>query len=246
MKTQKMLIYFLTCILICSGFVSLVEAQKKTKPNKQKPVVLEKPVEIAEVDTVSFDEKEVRLVCPFSDYCSKKEENVKVSVVVKNDKKKGLVYYYHVSGGKIIGQGANVIWDFSGMRPGEHSITVGVGKDFIITGKTVTKRILVKECDICDPPCNCLSFSILGPTMMPVRGDTLIFTAKIEDLKNVKFNWNITSGIIIAGQGTPQIMVKTSNDTSLESVSSTLEIQGYDFCADCQTEKTATVYFQKD
>jgi hypothetical protein len=37
-----------------------------------------------------------------------------------------LTYNYEVSGGKIIGQGANVVWDLTGVAPGTYTITAGV------------------------------------------------------------------------------------------------------------------------
>jgi hypothetical protein len=245
MKTEQTLTYFLICILICSGFVSLVEAQKKTKPGKQKTIVSVKSVEISEVESVSFDKETIFLVCPYYDL-SKEDEKLKVSIIAKNTEKEELSYYYFVSGGKIVGEGSNVIWDFFGVLPGEYSITIGVGKDFIINGKTITKKIIVQEASICDPPCDCPSLSITRSAKMPVRGDSLIFTAKIGEIKNIQLKWTISNGTIIAGQGSAQILVKPSNKASVESMTVTLEIQGYDLCRDCQMEKTIVVYFRKE
>jgi hypothetical protein len=245
MKTEQTLTYFLTCILICGGFVSLAKAQKRNKTGKQKGTVSVKPLKISEVESVTFDKETVFLVCPFYE-TSKESEKLKVSTIAKNTEKEELSYYYFVSGGKILGEGSNIIWDFSGMRPGEYSMTVGVGKDFIISGKTITKKIIVQDPRVCDPPCACPQISVLGTKSMPKHGETIIFTNNVESEKNREFHWTVSGGIIIAGQGTSQIMVKTSNDASFESVSVTLEVKGYDFCADCQMEKKTTVYFRKD
>ncbi len=60
-----------------------------------------------------------------------------------------LTYNYIVSGGKIIGTGANVVWDLSGVKAGNYEITVGVDDSCGVCGKTMTKIVVVKECQNC-------------------------------------------------------------------------------------------------
>jgi hypothetical protein len=55
-----------------------------------------------------------------------------------------LLYVYHVSGGRIIGNGPKVVWDLSGMPPGTYTITVGVDDGCGICGQTVTKTVTIK------------------------------------------------------------------------------------------------------
>lgn len=48
-----------------------------------------------------------------------------------------------MTGGKIVGQGPNVIWDLSGVEPGTYTITAGVDDGCGVCGKTKTMEIKV-------------------------------------------------------------------------------------------------------
>jgi hypothetical protein len=91
------------------------------------------------VQDVIFDRTEAIIRCPPQSYPNRACEdslNVRISTVAKDVVKNGLEFYYLVSGGKIIGKGAKVIWDFTNTRPGKYLIAVGVGKDGVIQGIT--------------------------------------------------------------------------------------------------------------
>lgn len=60
-----------------------------------------------------------------------------------------LTYNYTVSGGKIIGTGANVTWDLSNVKPGTYTITAGVDNGCGVCGTTKTETVIVKECPDC-------------------------------------------------------------------------------------------------
>lgn len=54
-----------------------------------------------------------------------------------------LVYNYTVTAGKIIGSGANVKWDLTGVLPGTYEIKVGVDDGCGFCGKTVTRTFVL-------------------------------------------------------------------------------------------------------
>ena len=56
-----------------------------------------------------------------------------------------LTYNYLVSGGKIVGSGANVMWDLSGVKPGTYTITAGVDNGCGVCGTTKTLVVTVNE-----------------------------------------------------------------------------------------------------
>jgi len=56
-----------------------------------------------------------------------------------------LTYNYIVSAGKILGTGANVVWDLSGVKPGSYTITAGVDDSCGICGLTITKTVVIKN-----------------------------------------------------------------------------------------------------
>jgi len=55
-----------------------------------------------------------------------------------------LTYNYVVSGGKIVGVGARVVWDLSGSALGTYKITVGVDDGCGICGRILSKVITIK------------------------------------------------------------------------------------------------------
>lgn len=55
-----------------------------------------------------------------------------------------LAYNYTVSGGRIKGNGAKVVWDLTGVIAGRYTITAGVDDGCGVCGMTVTKSILVR------------------------------------------------------------------------------------------------------
>ena len=55
-----------------------------------------------------------------------------------------ITYQYIVSAGKIVGSGPKVIWDLSGVQPGNYTITAGVDDGCGICGKTVTRTVTIR------------------------------------------------------------------------------------------------------
>lgn len=68
----------------------------------------------------------------------------KIKTVAADPENDVLTYNYNVSGGKIIGSGAEVIWDLSNAPIGTYTITAGVDDGCGICGKTVTKTVIIK------------------------------------------------------------------------------------------------------
>ncbi len=54
-----------------------------------------------------------------------------------------LTYAYKVSAGKIVGVGANVVWDLTGVEAGTYTLTAGVDDGAGIIGTTITKAVIV-------------------------------------------------------------------------------------------------------
>lgn len=231
------LLLFLFALVLCFVSTSDVFSQSKSKDKD------------IGVESVSFDKEKATLACPWvmrskSSFCQEDERKIMILTFSPSAEKNGWDYYYFVTGGKIIGEGAKVVWDFSVARPGNHSITVGVGKDGVIKGNLITKNVAAELCE-CHPTCSCPGISVLGPTGVAKRGDTLIFTVNVvggsQDRPN--FNWTVSDGEIIKtiqSQNKSQILVKTSSKTKAREIMVTVEVGG--LCADCtQTTASATV-----
>ena len=81
--------------------------------------------------------------------CSVDKQKVSVKTTAVDPEIDVLTYNYVVSAGKIIGAGANVVWDLSGVKPGVYTITAGVNDGCGVCGETKTEVVTVKECPDC-------------------------------------------------------------------------------------------------
>ncbi len=142
-----------------------------------------------------------------------------------------LTYNYTVSGGRVVGSGANVQWDLSNASPGTYTITTGVDDGCGVCGKTNTQTVTVKECEDCKVKCSCPSLSVSGPAGVTNPGDTMTFTLNGGGSNPV--NWTVTSGTIEAGQGTSTITVRTTSEMAGSTVTATAELGGLDSACNC-------------
>lgn len=76
--------------------------------------------------------------------CADDEAKIMVLTVAEDKENDILTYQYTVSAGRIIGQGASIIWDLSGTPAGLYSLTVGSDDGCGVCGRTMTKEIEVK------------------------------------------------------------------------------------------------------
>jgi hypothetical protein len=222
------------------GFIIQGTIGRRNK--REAPQVQNKP---ADVTAVELSKTVVNLPCPpgfrpvNGQGCGDQSVDVKTTAVdPENDV---LTYNYTVSGGRIIGSGANVTWDLSGVRAGTYTITVGVDDGCGICGKTQTKTVEVKECN-CEKICECPSSINVSGGGVVRPGEILTFTANVigGTQENVTYNWTVSKGIIIEGQGTPVIKVSTEGLEKTDVVAR-VEIGG--LCPDCPNtaEETGSV-----
>lgn len=100
------------------------------------------------VDDIISSAKEIIISCENNAKnrtCKISDPQVSIFVMAVDPENDVLTYNYETSAGKIIGQGAKVIWDLTGVKPGSYTITAwaddGCGK----CGSTITKTVVVKE-----------------------------------------------------------------------------------------------------
>ncbi|HQY67291.1 MAG TPA: hypothetical protein PLD38_08430 [Pyrinomonadaceae bacterium] len=144
-----------------------------------------------------------------------------------------LTYNYTVSGGRIVGSGANVQWDLSGVGKGTYTITTGVDDGCGVCGKTETKTITIEECADCVQVCSCPTLSVSGPAGTTDPGATMTFTLSGAGSNSV--NWAVSAGSIESGQGTSSITVRTPADGSVSNITATAEVGGIDPTCNCVT-----------
>lgn len=171
------------------------------------------------VNSVTLSERRVTLPCPPNTRpaeganCSD-DMSVNVATSASDPENDVLTYSYTVSGGRVVGTGANVQWDLTGVQRGNYTVTVGVDDGCGICGPTKTETITVEDCN-CVPVCvDCPTVDVQGPGGVTQPGETVTFTANVRGgTGNATYNWSVTQGEIISGQGTPVITVQTNSDT---------------------------------
>jgi hypothetical protein len=201
------------------------------------------------VTGLAFDRTSVALPCP-PDLIPREgttcpEPSVRVTTTAVDPENDVLTYNYTVSGGRIVGQGANVTWDLSGVRPGTYTLTAGVDDGCGICGKTETRTIEVTQCDCIPPerPCVCpTTFDIDGPTGVTNPGETMTFTATVAGgtATDITYNWTVSAGTIESGQGTPTITVRVPADLFNSNITATVDIGGTGLCTQCERQRSET------
>ncbi len=204
----------------------------------------------ANVDSVDLSTNVITLPCPAgkkprSGSCDD-NKTISVSTKASDPENDVLAYNYTVSGGRVIGSGANVQWDLSGAQPGTYTITTGVDDGCGVCGKTNTQTITVKECD-CVDACSCPTLNVDGPAGLTNPGESMTFTANVSGGSggDITYNWSVSAGSIVSGQGTSVITVSTAGLDPGSNITATLEIGGTPTGCGCQTSGSATGSIKK-
>jgi len=71
-------------------------------------------------------------------------KTITVETVAIDPENDVLTYSYTVSAGQIVGRGAKVVWDMTGVTAGTYTITAAVDDGCGLCGKTVTKTVTVE------------------------------------------------------------------------------------------------------
>jgi len=204
----------------------------------------------SDIDSVTLDKDRVFEVCHTgrrsqSGECTQTQATVNVITKTRGTKMDGRSIYYIPSGGKIVGSGAEVIWDLTDARPGNHWISVGIGTQDVIEGNVITKALTVKECPVCDPPCSCPTLGVEGPTGLVRAGNAFIVRARVAGGDNLTYKWTISTGAVVDSAYSQSILVKTTKQDAGKELTVTLEIGGADPVCNCPTSDSITVPIQK-
>lgn len=147
-------------------------------------------------------------------------------------------YRWKTSAGRITGDGPNVAWDLAGVTAGYHkaflTIDSSTGEDECEVFSSVV--VLVK-CPPAAPTCPTVNISCPDPVSID---QPVTFTSTLNgSLGNVVpvYNWTVSAGTIIEGQGTPTIRVDTKGLAG-QSIRAAVELGGYNVAcsANCAVE----------
>jgi PKD-like domain len=138
-----------------------------------------------------------------------------------------LRYTWKTTGGHIVGDGANTVWDLSDAAPGGSyvaSVEVTSGEGHCTAFSSIP--VAVVECLPLREVCPNISISCPDSVMV---GHTITFAADVSGGTpgaQPVYNWSVSQGIITSGQGTPSITVSTAG-LGGQDVRATLTVGGY-------------------
>lgn len=148
-------------------------------------------------------------------------------------------YRWTTNGGRITGDGATVSWDLSGLQPGYYKayVDIDTGSGDELCQAFSSTAVLVNRCP--PPPPVCPNVSIICPEKAEL-GQVLTFSSNVTGGSpgvTPIYNWTVSAGRIIDGQGTPSIRVDTTGLAG-QAVTATLSMGGYslDCSATCSVQ----------
>lgn len=106
---------------------------------------VEVPNGFANVTDLVLSQTEITNCPANSSPCESSKQTIEITTVAVDPENDVLTYNYTLTAGRIIGQGAKVIWDLTGVQPGTYTITAGVDDGCGVCGKTITKTVKVSE-----------------------------------------------------------------------------------------------------
>ena len=146
-------------------------------------------------------------------------------------------YKWTTDAGTISGEGSEVTWNLAGLTPGYHQASldiVSAANDRSCQAFS-SVSVLVKPCVAVQPVCPAIEISC--PTSVAID-QPLTFSSRYSGgiPANVTpvYNWTVSAGTIIAGQGTDTIQVATTGLAG-QTVRASLSMGGYNLecSADC-------------
>jgi PKD-like domain len=140
-----------------------------------------------------------------------------------------LRYKWTTNGGRLDGRGPNTTWDLSGAQPGVYQAVVEVddGRDRDCVAFS-TATVVVTGCPPERPVLVCPNVSVTCPDTI-AENQPVTFTATVTGgTPNVQpsYNWTVSAGGIVSGQGTTSITVDTAGLAG-QTVRATLDVGGF-------------------
>lgn len=192
--------------------------------------------------------------------CANAKKEISIVTTAIDPENDVLTYNYAVTGGTIVGVGAQVVWDLAGASPGIYQITTGVDDSCGICGQTQARRILLKKnfYEIISPAK--ITELILNKTELVAAcpagrlkrklcpsgscGVSVSTVAVAPDSRNVTFNYTVSGGEIVGSgdrvmwdltglsPGKYSITVSSSDDGTVfgNPETATVEIKENQYC----------------
>jgi hypothetical protein len=146
-------------------------------------------------------------------------------------------YKWTTSDGTIIGEGPVVTWNLAGLKPGYHKASLdiqSVGNEGTCQAFS-SVSVLVNAC--AEVKSVCPAIEITGPTYIATDQPLTFkstYSGGVPANVTPAYNWTVSAGTIISGQGTDTITVDTKGLAG-QTVRASLSMAGYNLecAADC-------------
>lgn len=171
-----------------------------------------------------------------SDAANLSASQVRLTAAAVSPNGNPIKYQWTTSGGTISGEGPQVTWNLAGLKPGYHKASL----DIISTGSEgvcqafSSVTVLVNACAPIRPVCPAVE--ITCPTTIGID-QPLTFTSNYNGGTpgiTPVYNWTVSAGTIVEGQGTDRIKVDTTGLAG-QTIRASLSLGGYNLecAADC-------------
>ena len=164
---------------------------------------------------------------------SAEEQKVQLNANAVSPSGNPIKYKWTTNVGTISGEGPVVTWDLTGVKPGYHKASldiVSTGSDGECTAFSST-TVLVNACAPVRPVCPAVE--VTCPTELGID-QPVSFTSRYTGGTagiNPVYNWTVSGGTIIEGQGTDTIKVDTTGLAG-QTIRASLSLGGYNLeCA---------------
>jgi len=215
---RRAIIAALLVLVACMGLA--LAQQNRTQNNRARTVNCEPPVLRLAAPT-----RVVMLGCDGGQTLgTPTASQIQLNALADDPQNNSLRYQYSTVGGRIVGDGASVMWDLAGVQPGTYTATVEVDNNCGCTAFASTS-VIVRKLE-CAPPCPTVSVDVAATS--PDEGTPVTFTANLAGgAPNLRpaYNWSLTGGSIISGQGTPAITVDTRG-LGGQTITASLDLAG--------------------
>ena len=162
--------------------------------------------------------------------CNDESARVRLVATARSVDGAPLRYKWTTKGGRLRGEGASTTWDLAGAPPGAYQAWVEVddGRDLNCVAFSLVS-IIVTDCPPPPPPPPvCPTVNVSCPEI-GTENASVTFTANFSGgSPNITpgYNWTVSAGRIISGQGTPSITVDTSGLAG-QTVRASVDITGF-------------------
>lgn len=168
--------------------------------------------------------------------CSDASQQVQLTATAVSPNGNPIKYKWTTSGGTISGEGPVVTWNLKGLQPGYHKAVL----DIVSTGSEgecqafSSVTVLMNACAPVRPVCPAVE--VTCPTTLGID-QPLTFTSRYTGGTagiSPVYNWTVSAGTIVEGQGTDKIKVDTTGMAG-QKIRASLSLGGYNLecAADC-------------